>query len=352
MRPGVAIAVLFLTAAASTAQEPTQKVITQPDVEVRSGPSFNYYATSVLRQGEVVEVVGQGPEPNWLSIRPPRGSFSWIDAAHVTRNKEQPSLGTIISDVPAPVMPGSSLTNKAPNVEQVKLEKGTQVVILDEAFSPAGGGSFFPIQPPATEVRYIPIEAVKPQQFVGSPTAPNPLPTGIGNGLIQQADKALQSGNVEKAKQLYMEAGRTSKDRQEQIYCWNRLSSLASGPTGSPGHPDQTQGVAMMPSGHLSGGANDALFKTAQIQRGTTQQPQWSTWGVLRRAAFKSEDGQPMYVLENQKGGAPLLYVTPQAGMSLANYIGRTVCLYGPITYRSDDYMRMHHMVASHIALP
>ena len=92
MRLGVVIALLFITAAASTAQEPTQKVITQPDVEVRSGPSFNYYATSILRQGEVVEVIAESTaDPGWLAIKPPRGSFSldsmppWLHAPRNSR---------------------------------------------------------------------------------------------------------------------------------------------------------------------------------------------------------------------------------------------------------------------------
>jgi hypothetical protein len=355
MRSSVSLGMLIIGCTAGLAQEPVARVITVPEVEVRSGPSFNFYATSMLRNGETVLVVNENlAQPGWIAIKPPAGSFSWIEAKSVKRNEKQKELGYVDSVVPVGVMPGSSLTNKAPNVEQVKLEKGAVVAILDEAFTPEAGGSFFPIQPPPNEVRYIPADAIKPQQFVGtpSPSAPNPLPAALSNDLILQADKALQSGNAERAKQLYREAAQKSTDYQQKIYCYNRLVSLGQGPDCHPGHPHQTMGVAMNPSGQvIAQPATASQIQTAPLKRGAAQPPQWSAWGVLRRTAFKCDDGQTMYVLENQKGQA-LLYVTAQSGLSLSNFIGRTVSVYGPILYRSDDYMRSQYMIASHIAIP
>lgn len=348
MRPSVVVAVILILNGACRAQEPAAKFITVPEVKVRSGASDQFYETSVLRHGDSVQVLSE--ERGWLAIKPPSGSFSWVSAAAVKRTDGQ--FGVVESDQPVPVMPGSSLTNKAPNVEQVKLEKGAVVVILGEAFSPGSGTSFLPIQPPPNEKRYIPADAVKPQQFVGTPTVPNPLPPGLNNDLISQADAALQSGNIEAAKRLYAEAAEKCTDYQQKTYCNNRLASLGQGPDGHPGHPNQSQGVAMAPGGHITGQPASSVYQTMTIQRNsTTQPPNWSAWGILRRTAFKSNDGQAMYVLENQKGQA-LLYVTAQSGLSLTNFIGRTISLYGPIMYRSDDYMRSHYMVASHIALP
>ncbi len=56
------------------------------------------------------------------------------------------------------------------------------------------------------------------------------------------------------------------------------------------------------------------------------------------------------YALEDRKSGAPLLYVTTSPGFSLQDYIGKTVALYGPVTYRSDETPRMYYMTASHVA--
>ena len=50
--------------------------------------------------------------------------------------------------------------------------------------------------------------------------------------------------------------------------------------------------------------------------------------------------------------GQRLLYVNCQPGMTLRDYVGRTVALYGPISYRSDDYLRAHLLTATHVAVP
>jgi hypothetical protein len=44
--------------------------------------------------------------------------------------------------------------------------------------------------------------------------------------------------------------------------------------------------------------------------------------------------------------------VTTKAGTSLRTYVGQTVSVYGPIVYRPDEPVRMHYIVASHVAVP
>src|SRR4051812_25054126 len=48
--------------------------------DVRSGPSDDpkMYPPNRLRQGDVVEVVGER-EDGWLEVLPPKDSFSWIN---------------------------------------------------------------------------------------------------------------------------------------------------------------------------------------------------------------------------------------------------------------------------------
>src|SRR5262245_34656253 len=59
--------------------------ITVAEVEVRSGPSNELYPTSKLRFGDKVEVIRGSSEkhPGWLAIKPPTGSFSWIQSTLV-----------------------------------------------------------------------------------------------------------------------------------------------------------------------------------------------------------------------------------------------------------------------------
>jgi hypothetical protein len=114
-------------------------------------------------------------------------------------------------------------------------------------------------------------------------------------------------------------------------------------PAQPPGSP------AQMAQGNTWPPAQAASFApSAPASPYVSYPPHWSQVGVLRKAAFNT-NGQPTYVLEDRKG-SPLLYATCPPGLTLRDFEGRTVALYGSITYRSDDYLRTHVMVASHVA--
>ncbi|MBI3411523.1 MAG: hypothetical protein HY040_24610 [Planctomycetes bacterium] len=348
----VLLGLIAVPSMAAAQSFPAEMTITATEIEVRCGPTKEYYATSKLRYGERVLVLRESKDqPGWLAIRPPHGSFSWINAHFVKQAAGDAHTGYVETEgsVAVPVRPGSSLTNRAPDVESVKVQPGTLVTILDRPVT-SDGVIWLPIAPPPTEVRFIPADAVRPQQFANNnqnfngPQAANVA----GNPLIVQADQAFQAGNIDKAKQLYKEAAEHTEDINQKIYCYNRLSSLQNpwNPSQSPGNPNQVaQGATPV----------QTIGQTTSFSRTPAPQvinypPQWSNYGVLRRAAFE-KDGQPMYVLESGKGQV-LMYVTSPAGTSLRDYVGRTVALYGSITYRSDDAIRTHFITATHVALP
>lgn len=337
----------------TAANYPAEMVIMMAEVEVRSGPTKEYYPTSKLRYGDRVLVLRESKDqPGWLAIRPPQGSFSWINAKHVKVAKHDERTGVVEGDGNAliPVRPGSSLINKAPDVESVKIPAGSIVTILDKAVS-ADGQTWLPILPPPTEVRFIPGEAVQARQPLAGNNASfnGPAAAGFtGNTLIAQADQALQSGNVEKAKQLYKEAAEKSVDYQHKIYCYNRLVSLSQSPwspTQAPGHPQTAQGNPnWQPFGQTA-----SLTSKDTAGQVITYPPSWSQWGVLRKAPFE-KDGQPVYILQNQRGQT-LLHAVSAPGTTLRDYVGRTVALYGPLTYRSNEFVT-HLVVATHVATP
>src|SRR5687767_861076 len=64
---------------------PAKMSIVDPKgVDVRSGPTDVFHATSRLKYGDVVTVLRESKDqPNWFAIVPPAGSFSWIDAKNV-----------------------------------------------------------------------------------------------------------------------------------------------------------------------------------------------------------------------------------------------------------------------------
>jgi hypothetical protein len=288
---------------------PAEMTILLPEVEVRSGPTEKFYPTSKLRMGERVTVLRQdATQKDWLAIKPPPGSFSWIKSDFA----DQSGQTAIVKGKDAvPVKPGSSLTNQPPNVDQAMVSPGTILSILGPPKTGADG-TWLMVQPPPTEVRFIPASAVK-QQVAGAPPAvAAPAPT-------TQATLASMSRNP------------------------------------MPGNPGVTNGASSYAGGQgwvpaNAPGNTASLYPTGPAQPiPQSNQPQWSTWGQLRRTAFQ-KDGEPMYVLENRQGQA-LLYVTAKPGFTLRPYIGKTISVHGLLTYRSDDYMRRWYMTATEISV-
>ncbi len=80
------MALLFALGSLAKADPPApyETTITVPEVEVRAGPSPQFYATMKLRQGERVQVVEQR-DGGWLAVEPPPGSFNWINERFIER---------------------------------------------------------------------------------------------------------------------------------------------------------------------------------------------------------------------------------------------------------------------------
>jgi hypothetical protein len=294
---GIFLAELASPALVNAQTYPADMVITLSEVEVRGGPTLQYFPTSKLRYGDHVLVMRQSEQqPGWLAIKPPQGSFSWICDKFIKQIDQRTAVVTMDG---ASLKPGSTVSNKAPNFESVKIPVGCIVTIIGAGVT-ADGKTWMPIQPWPTEVRFIPGEAVQARQLVNNNSA------NI-NGQLASLNKSP----------------------------WN--------PSQAPGNPAQMNQGNPSPVGQTASyTANPAAAKLISYP------PQWTQVGILRRAAF-DKDGQPVYALQDNKGKL-LLYVNCQPGMTLRDYVGRTVALYGSINYRSDDTLRTHFVTASHVA--
>src|SRR5262249_43734175 len=216
--------------------------------------------------GEVVEVVPLAPEkqqPGWLAIKPPHGSFSWINARFVQKLNDQ--SGVVLGDVPVPILMGSQETNDAPTVKSGEVKPGTQVVILGKA--EYTDGVWLPIQPTLDEVRYVPASAISAPSAAravvarnqtgavatsGAPPAAAPPATGSTLTLRAQAEQAERAGRIEEARALYRQAAETETDYQTRIWCLNKLENLKTAATSAaqiPGHPN---GGTVSPSGNAN----------------------------------------------------------------------------------------------------
>ncbi|MDO5553663.1 MAG: hypothetical protein Q4G68_07855 [Planctomycetia bacterium] len=120
---------------------------------VYAGPGKQYYVTRQMAAGEIVEVYLR-QEDGWCAIRPPAGSFSWINGKYVTPDEQ--NGGTITWDEQGrevPVRVGAPSVMKS-TVIQVGLANGRRVQIRGEMQLP-GGAVWYKIAPPAGEFRWI-----------------------------------------------------------------------------------------------------------------------------------------------------------------------------------------------------
>ena len=340
-----ALGVLFMAARVFAQSYPAEAVILLPEVEVRSGPSKNFFATSKLRQNEKVAVLRESKEaPGWLEIRPPERSFSWINAKHV--KQIDATHGAVECDPARPVqiLPGSRLVDQPPNRVSMNLTQGTVVVIVDRPLT-LQGETFLPILPHQNEVRYIPAESVKPSTIVATQAAPANWtlnPQGYTtNNILADAEKARAAGDMGRARQLYQQVANTAVDQNQKVYAMNMLHNLpatnyAPGVTTSISKPDETR-TAFSSS-------NPAV----NLQK--LKDANWSAYGRLYETKLAGESGQPLYALE--VGNGQTIYVSTNPGKSLQGYIGRTISVFGPTMYRSDSAVRFPFVMASHVAVP
>ena len=129
------------------AAQPHTAVITAGSAMVRSGPGIEFYPTLHLRSGDKVEIFYE--QGDWLAIRPPIGSFSWVSAKFVDFSTG--NIGTVLADGLASRV-GSDYSDDCETV-QIALKKGESVLILERRETPENFASpvWLKIAPPSGE---------------------------------------------------------------------------------------------------------------------------------------------------------------------------------------------------------
>jgi hypothetical protein len=350
---------------------PTEAAIVVPEATVHSGPGEKFYPTGKLRQGDRVLVLRRSAkDENWLEIKPPPGSFSWVNSRFIKKSETNPRIGMVATaeGETVPVLPGSTFHDGEPNVESTRLERGALVIILEDSpnYAKGAGASLTRIESTAAEVRYIPASCVdrgaavqrasaNPGPQAGAVT-PGPAPgTGQAGELMQQAQRLYDQALADP---------RLDEQRRQQVLAYLKQAQdilRAAGAQGGaaasqiPGNPNNVAAVPNAPTGQLvkrqGAPAPTTTLSAPQPPLVPGQaQLKWSKWGTLRKASFQ-DNGRPMYLLTDEKGN-PLLYAVPEPGKTLDPYLGSMVALYGSAVYRSDEYIRMEFMTVSFVAPP
>jgi hypothetical protein len=362
--------------------EPAPYVVISPEVEVRSGPSLEYYLTSKLRRGDTVRVIREEAK-GWLAIEPPAGSFSWINAKDVERT----TSGVAVSMDGAPLRVGSRLRNEPPTVERVRLKVGTQLFVIGRG-EVSSDGTWLPVTPAPSEVRYIPAETVQISKAPpliatsASPVPPAPsVSATIATPLLVQAESAERAGRLAEAQSLYAQLAQQTMatDHELAVHYLNYSHTLGERQRMARGDAFQPSSTAARP---IPAGS-PAVFAAAQSPRAPaysqycyvqdccypvklippavsapqptsqlpmpvaapTNQANWYGPGRLYRTAF-TLDGKQAYGLEPAKGGVRL-YLTAAADLPLDSLVEKTVYVYGPARYHGE--LRTYYVTASQV---
>jgi hypothetical protein len=170
---------------------------------LRAGPGDDFYPTVRLAAGAEVEVWAVDPAGEYVAVRPPAGSFSWLRAADVDRaaaatGGPSPSdLGIVVTDG-AVARVGSQL-NDLRHVAQVALEAGERVRVLEEVRIPQGrhAGLWVRIEPPPGEFRWARLTDIEtPPGVAPPPAAPAAGDPAAGSATVGEAVAALRDASV------------------------------------------------------------------------------------------------------------------------------------------------------------
>jgi hypothetical protein len=308
--------------------------VTIPLAEVRCGPGDTpqLYVTSQLHRGDAVKVVKEA-EGGWVAIKPPAGSFDWINMRFVNQTKPGSAMWYVVAFVgtKVPLLAGSSVSSATtkPTVEAFRVSRGQQLKAVGGKM-PSDDGFWLSVEPVETEVRYIRADAIsrQPNQTTSTITPPGINPDGPPGvvtppppvaGASTSVDPRWQSAEDAERKGNYSEA--IMKYRQlanETVNSDHELSLRAS---------NQAQRL----TDALSVRPPASVGNTAGAQSGLPAGWIRSGAGWLRRAG-RSYDANPLYVLENSQG-MPIIYAIAQPGYTLAPYENRNVDLIGPSGY-------------------
>lgn len=360
MRP--ALAALLLAAAPAAAQHSAYDAEVSADaVAVRCGPSEQLPETGQLFRGTRVTV--EREEPNgWVAIRAPRGQVSWINHKFLGPAPGQPDdvvprNAIVHSEGVADVAAGRPGHGKPLDVRRTQVPDQTVVLVIGQKVV-HNNSTWYPIEPPDGDLRYVPKSAVR---FVGGKPAaefvvrspdpkvtpaggaepvpasiPNrPATTTAGRGkaadwpnhpLWHQAEQAERAADYPKAETLYLklaaEMNQPGGDAELANLCYARVHAVRE---------KMRQG-----KGTSTGKADPPAAEG-----------RWVGPGLLRRVTFKI-DGREAYALEGDRGQVKC-YAVPAGDVDLDRYVRSDVILYGQLSYSPD--LRAWVVTASRLQL-
>ncbi|HVK16706.1 MAG TPA: SH3 domain-containing protein [Fimbriiglobus sp.] len=345
----VPAAVLVLALAAPAAAQPAAHLaeVTADSVTVRSGPSDSMPETGTLFRGARV-VVDHEENEHWVAIQPPRGQVSWIKHLFLKPPAGSPADGmaynaVVTSEGEVEVAVGRPGSDKPLDVRRTRIPDQTIVLVIGKPVKHADS-TWFPIEPPDGDFRYLPKTAVRrlnqpvaghvvndkpkalpPESKPAFEPATASIPGGTTGGvrpadwpnhpLWQQAEQAERQGDYARAETLYLrlaaEMNQPGGDAELANLCYARVHAVREKQRGTP---------------RTDPGRRDLPPAAGQ----------WVGPGVLRRTGLPPMNGRTAYSLDGPQGGRPRCYAVAGPGVDLDRFKGYEVQLYGEMTYPGD----------------
>lgn len=352
---------------------PDVRTIVVPQSRLWCGPSNaeGLYPTNQLRQGESVQVVEELPS-GWLAVRPPTGSFSWINKRYLQQvSPRYKNYVVAFEGHPVPVLIGSILKAERPTKIGVKLPRGAQVRVISDRVITDEEGTWLPIEPPEGEVRYIRREDVTQparKNTAGDAKSTAAVPPADGDTLWRDAEKAERAGKLADAIKLYLLARDANlavnparADAAEQRANWLKQANQGNqAPRGSYYYPERdgragpsrSEGrVYPLPTEHAGSsavrligpcptGAPVGQLISTRVPAPCGGPSQGGGYGppVIGRlgSPARTIDRERIYLLTSVRTGNPILYVRAQPGVDLSSYVHHTVEVQGSTTFRGE----------------
>jgi hypothetical protein len=391
MRPAALVGLAALLAVSSArAADPTPycAVVSDVEVKLRAGPGDGFPDTGTLPKGSYV-IVEREENGGWLAVTAPYGSVSWIATQFIedpAPDRLTPKNVIVHVDDEVTLAAGKVGEAQPLDIRRVKVPNGTRLVLLGPKVTFAGK-TWYPVSPPAGDVRYLPktavrydkpapnnfsvrvIENTSPPPGAASPAAPatpaggplatvpgpgsTPAPAGgvvaskpaVNHPLWTQAETAEREGRFADAEKAYFDLAALMNgqggDHDIANLCYTRIHALrekkrnARGPaaSGTSGRPSVLQPPSKDERG-VRAGAPQALPPVTPTNSNTGTSPpanggKWTGPGTLRRSVLTPDGtGKPAYALEVAPGVVKA-YVVAGPGVELDKLIGQRVDVYG-----------------------
>ena len=347
------LALIAPAVVASARDEGQEFQIIVDDLEVMVEPSDSAYSTGTLRRGDRVIVLSS--RSGWTTIRPPSGTFDWVNASQV---REQPDGSCVVTANPAGVRFAAD-SAKMPGPPSGTLEKRTVVRLLDHPDLKVGRGEnaqlWRAIEPRADEVRYLRVDGLsrpppskptappaddRPERLVSfRPEAADPdLPAEVGAELasIASTTRSIKAGSLERWELGPVRSRYESLLRQ---FGDNASVKAAVQPRLDQVARDIELAQTARRFAQLLETGEERDVEVAQLQRSLTSarsrtERKYDAQGFLQASSRRSQ-GQKVLALIGPEG-RPISYLSIPPGVPVSRYLAKKVGVRGIVHFDEE----------------